>query len=426
MGYFGSVKKPEFDGAVFPSKGQPREQVMQQLEEFTQRDVDEVHGHTSVQATTQYWNLEVSEVAKDANRMFVHRNMLFRELLTGTMRMSIEVKQMVKEMLRIPEDTAIRFTTGGSESIYSGINAANQWGKKEKRIRDPEIVVPYTIHSAFSKWCHYAGIKIRRIPVGADLRADVSAIEDAITPNTILIAGSAPCWPYGLFDDIPALGEVAQRHDVWMHTDGCLGGFQSPFAEALGHELPTWDFRVPGVRSMSADLHKHAYATKSLSSVIFRNEEWASYHDVVVSDWPDGPYTSEAMAGSTTAGSIASAWAAMKFLGEDGYLDLVGRALSVRQRYLDRIATIDGIDCVESDLCTMLARSEKGLDVFAVMGGLFERKSFCLPSMQPPGIKLILDPVKDDVVDTFCDNLEEVIPLVRSGSVTIQNLKPWL
>ena len=426
MGYFGSGEEVVFDEAVLPQEGCSRDDVMGMLARFDRQDVEDVYAHNTIQATTLMGHLEASELAKDANRMFLRKNMLYKELLPGTMRMAIEVKQMVREMLRFPSESKVRLTSGGSESLYCAVHSAKQWAKAEKGISSPEIVVPYSVHVAFSKWCAYTDVRIKRVPLGKDYRADVEAMERAVTKDTILIAGSAPCWPYGLFDDIPSLGAVAEKHDVWLHVDGCLGGFQSPFAEKLGHALPVWDFRVPAVRSISADLHKHAYSAKPLSSITYRDASWEKYLDCTPSDWPDGPYTTEAICGSTTAGPIASAWAVMKFLGEEGYLKLVERSLEVRERYLEKVNAIDGVECFPSDLCTMTIRPEKGLDLFAILGGLFERKSYCLPSFQPPALKVVLDPVTDEVVDTFVRDLAEVVKLVRKGSVTIESLRPYL
>ena len=426
MGYFGNDKGVVFEEAVLPEEGLSKDAVMKQLRAFEAMDVDDIHSHNTIQSTTLMSHMEAAQLAKDANHMFLRRNMLYKELLPGTTRMALEVKQMVKEMLRFPESAQVRFTSGGSESLYCAINCAKQWGKEEKNILEPEIVVPYSIHAAFSKWCHYTGIKLKRIPLGEDYRADAAAMEAAITENTVLVAGSAPCWPYGLFDDIPSIAALAVKHDLWMHVDGCLGGFQSPFAEKLGHPLPLWDFRVEGVRSISADLHKHAYSSKPLSSISFRNAEYEKYLDCAPSDWPDGPYTSEAICGTTSAGPIASAWAVMKNLGESGYTELVKRSLEVREQYIEKVNAIDGVTCFESDLCTMTIRPEAGLDLFAILGGLFERKSFCLPSFQPPAIKIVLDPVTDEVVDTFVRDLSEVVPLVREGKITIDALAPYL
>ncbi len=426
MGYFGSDPDPVFDGRVFPEQGHSRDEVMELLAKFEEQDVTDVYAHNTIQSTTLMGHLEAAELAKDANRMFLRRNMLYSSLMPGTARIAAEVKQMVKEMLGFPTEARVRLTSGGSESLYCAINAARQWAQKERRITDPEIVVPYSIHAAFSKWCHYTGIRLKRIQLGEDLRADVAAMAQALTANTILIAGSAPCWPYGLFDDLEALGKLAEEHDLWLHIDGCLGGFQSPFAAKLGHPVPSWNFSIPAVRSISADLHKHAYSAKPLSSVTFRTAEWEQWHEIAPSDWPDGPYTTESITGSTSAGPIASAWAVMKFLGEQGYLELARRSLEVKQRYIDAIGDIDGVEVFPSDLSVMTIRTEPGLDLFAVLGGLFERQSYCLPSFQPPALKVVLDPVTDEVVDTFVRDLAEVIPLVRSGAITIDAIKPWL
>lgn len=426
MGYFGSDKDLLFEGRVFPHSGLSQEDVMRQLAAFDARDVDDIHAHNTIQSTTLMSHMEAARIAKEAHQLFLRRNMLYRSLLPGTTRMALEVKQMIKEMLRYPQETRIRFTSGGSESLYCAIHSARQWGRQARNIDRPEIVVPYSIHAAFSKWCTYAGIKINRIALGPDCRADVDAMARAINDNTVLIAGSAPCWPYGLFDDIEGLAELARKHDIWMHVDGCLGGFQSPFAEQLGHPIPVWDFRLPGVRSISADLHKHAYSCKPLSSIAFRDEQWEQYLDCPAADWPDGPYTSEAICGTTTAGPIASAWAVMKFLGEQGYLDLMRRSLAVRERYIAKVGEVDGVEPFVSDMCVLTIRPEKGLDLFAVMGGLFERQSFCLPSLQPPALKVVLDPVTDEVVDTFVGDLADVIPRVRRGEITIASIQPYM
>jgi glutamate/tyrosine decarboxylase-like PLP-dependent enzyme len=426
MGYFGSDKDVVFESPVFPATGSSRDEIMEALGAFERQDVDDIHSHNTIQSTTLMSHMEAAQIAKEANSMFLRRNMLYQTLLPGTTRLAVEVKQMIKEMLGFPQEARTRFTSGGSESLYCAIHSAKQWGRREKGIDKPEIVVPYSIHAAFSKWCSYADIKINRIRLGADYRADVQAMEAAVNDNTVMVAGSAPCWPYGLFDDIPGIAGIAQRHDLWMHVDGCLGGFQSPFAEKLGHPLPQWDFRVPGVRSISADLHKHAYSAKPLSSITFRDARWEQYLDCPASDWPDGPYSSEAICGTTTAGPVASAWAVMKYLGEEGYLELMRRSLAVRQRYIDKLTAIDGVEPFVSDMCVLTIRPEKGLDMFAIMGGLYQRKSFCLPSLQPPAMKVVLDPVTDEVVDTFVRDLAEVIPLVREGSITIEAIEPYM
>lgn len=427
MGYFGSDHEVKFDTAVFPKKGITENEVMTQLRAFEARDVDEVSGHSIVYGTQLMNHTDAARISKTANMMFVKKNMLYKELMPGTERMTLEVKRMIAEMLGFPEGVRVRLTSGGSESLYCAINTAFQWARQERpKIKEPEIVAPYSIHAAFSKWCRFTGIKLIRVPLGPDRRADVEAMRKAVTKNTFLVTGSAPCWPYGLYDDLEEISRIAESCGAWMHVDACLGGFLAPFTEKAGRRLPVWDFRIPGVRSISADLHKYGFSCKPLSCIVYRDSEWEQYHDYAPADWPDGPYTTESILGSTTAGPIASAWAVMKFLGEEGYTALARRCLEVKQRYTEGINSIEGCRCLETDLTPMVYTVPGGMDLFAVIGGLFERKAYCLPGFQPPVIKIIIDPVTDEVVDRYVGALREVIPLVRSGAITIESVRPYI
>lgn len=427
MGYFGSDHDQKFESPVFPQKGISEDDVMAQLDDFEEKDVDEISGHSIVYGTQLMSHFDAARVSKIANMKFVKKNMLYKELMPGTERMTLEVKQMIKEMLNFPDGVSTRLTSGGSESLYCAINAAYQWCRQEKPdIKRPEIVAPYSIHAAFSKWCHFTGIKLKRVALGKDFRADVEAMNKAITPNSFMIVGSAPCWPYGLYDDLEGLSYIAEQNNLWMHVDGCLGGFLAPFVEQAGKNLPIWDFRIKGVRSISADLHKYGFSCKPLSSITYRTKEWEQYHEFAPADWPDGPYTTEAICGSTTAGPIASAWAVMKFLGNEGYVNLARRCKEVKERYFTEINAIEGCNCWESDLTPLVYQVPQGMDMFAVMGGLFERKAYCLPGFQPPVIKIIIDPVTDEVVDRYLNALREVIPLVKKGEITIESIKPYM
>lgn len=427
MGYFGAGKELRFDSPLFPGEGWSEDEVMAQLNEFEAQDAAKVGRHSMIYGVQLMNHMDATRISRAAYAMFLKKNMLYKELQPGTERMTLELKQMIIEGLNHPHGARVRLTSGGSESLYCGINSAYQWFRQQKpRVREPEIVVPYTIHGAVSKWCHFTGIKLKRVPLGPDYRADVPAMEKAITKNTFLVAGSAPCWPYGLYDDIEGLGAVAQRHGIWMHVDGCLGGFLAPFVEKAGHRLPPWAFNVPGVRSISADLHKFGFASKPLSSISYRSEEWEQYHEYAPADWPDGPYSTEAMYGSTTAGPVASAWAVMRFLGESGYVELARRFLANKKRYIEGINSIDGLRCWENDLTPLPFELPKGMDIFAVLGGCFERNVYCLPGFQPPLIKVLVDPVTEDVVERFIEVLREVVPLVKKGDITIENLRPYL
>lgn len=168
---------------------------------------------------------------------------------------------------------------------------------------------------------------------------------------------------------------------------------------------------------MSADLHKHAYSAKPCSTIFFKNKELQEYHWFHPADWPSGPYDTEAMLGSTTAGSVASAWAVMKLLGEEGYLELAQKMLDARKRYIDGINNIKGLKTWDSDLCVLVFETGE-LDAVSVISGFFERGIPVLPIYQPMLIQLALDPVPAEVVDNFLRNLSEIVDGVRAGKIT--------
>jgi len=427
MGYFGEGQDVVFDKPVFPKKGNKADAVEKRLNQIYDEDANPVDGHVMIYATTLQEHHEVNKVSQMAFDKYLKKNMLVKEIAHGMQTLEQELKRMVVEVLDAGDDARVNITSGGSESLYCAINAARQWAKATKpHITQPEIVAPYTIHAAFSKWCHYTGITLNRIPVGPDFRADVAAMEAAINENTIMIAGSSPCWPYGLYDPIEELAALAQKHDLWMHSDGCLGGFLAPWVEKLGFPIPTkWNFSVPGVMSLSADLHKYGYSAKPCSVILFRNKELQEHHWCHPSDWPSGPYNTEAILGSFPAGSIASAWAVMMYLGESGYMDLAKRFIEVRKRYIDGLNAVEGVKVWENDLTPLLLDVGE-LDYLSFMAGLFDRQKFVFPVYEPMLIQFICDPVSDEVVDSFVNAVDEVAKGVRAGEITSESILKYM
>ncbi len=394
--------------STLPRTGKSREEIEEMLDRLNETDANYDEGHAVLYTFTLPWH-ELSQISQMAYIKYMKKNALLDDLFPSIKKMEDDIKSICANLLHGDRNTRVNLTSGGSESIYSALHAARQWAREHHpEITDPEIVVPYSIHAAFSKWCRYTGLSIKRVPLGPDYRADVDAMEKAITPNTILIGGSAPCWSYGLFDPIDRLAELAEKHSLWMHSDCCLGGYLSPFVERLGHRLPPYDFRVEGVHSISADLHKFGWAAKPLSTVLYRDEELQKYHYCNVDDWPSGMYHSEAIMGSRSAGPIASAWAVMNYLGEEGYLKLAQHLMENRKRYIDGINSIDELKCWDNDLCIIVFETGK-LDTFSLLGGMYERKAYVFPIMEPPLIQICPDPVGIAQIDYFINKLRDAV-----------------
>jgi len=364
---------------------------------------------------------DVQEVGKAAYNMFLSDNGLFSMRADYMNRVETAVTQMCVGLFNAPPGASGTFTSGGSESIFSALHAMREWARVNlPAIRDPEIVAPYSAHPSFSKGCHYLGIKLIRTPLGADFRASVENMEGAISANTIGLVGSAPCWPYGLYDPIGKLSDLAMQRRIWLHVDACVGGYLAPFLERLGIALPEWDFRLAGVMSISADLHKFGYCPKPASTILWRSDELKRYHYVHPHDWPGGVYSMSGFAGSRSAGPIFAAWAVMQYLGIDGYVRLARKLLETKARLVNGINSIDGLQAWENDLLP-IAFGAKGVDLGAVKAELSRLGWILVAAAEPPLINLPVDAATgDDVVNTFLRDLRMVTSQIRDGKGQIQ------
>lgn len=231
-------------------------------------------------------------------------------------------------------------TSGGSESILLAIKTYRDWARATRGITAPELVLPTSAHAAFHKAGQYFNIELKQVPLDSEYRADMAAVEAAITPNTVALVGSAINFPYGTIDPIDRLGALAEKHKIGLHVDGCLGGYFLPWAEKLGAPVPPFDFRVPGVTSMSCDTHKYGYAPKGTSVVLYRGAELRHFQYFTTSDWPGGLYYSPTFSGSRPGGLSAACWAALMSMGESGYLEATKRILAALKIVHQGIAEI--------------------------------------------------------------------------------------
>jgi sphinganine-1-phosphate aldolase len=396
-----------------PQVGRPRAEIIAELDWMYEESMKEGWGR-AIQGSR-----DVHEVGEYAYLKFVAENS-FRAMKPGNFlnKIEYEVLDMCMGLFNSPEKPGANFTSGGSESNFSAIHAIREWAREHKpHIKSPEVIVPYSAHPTFTKGCHYFGLTEVRTQLGNDLRASPENIAKAITPNTVAIVGSAPCWPYGLFDPIEELGKIAEKHGLWLHVDACVGGFLSPFVERLGVAVPKWDFRVPAVQSISADLHKYGWCLKPASTIIWRSEELKKYHYVHPSEWPCGPYRMEGFAGSRTAGPIFAAWAILQYLGIEGFTNVAKEILRLKQRIADGVAKIDGLECWDNDLmpvCIGYPESDLGI----VKAEMSKRKWVLLGCATPPLINIPLDAATDDaLVDRFLSDLAEAVELAKSGSI---------
>lgn len=399
-----------------PRAGSSWEEVERELAALRDQDTPEAFGRLSLYSLKG--SSEVQAVCEKAHRMFFSRNALFAPYLPSVARMQIEVLDMCLGLLNAPSEAAANLTSGGSESLYCAIHAARDWAREHlPGAETPEIVAPYSIHAAFDKGCALMGLRLVRVPLARDYRADIAAMRSSITKNTIMIAASAPCWPFGLYDDIPALAELASSKGLWMHVDACLGGYLAPFAEAVGHPVPPWDFRIAGVTSISADLHKYGFAAKPCSTILWNHADLRRHHYQPITNWPCGLYLSEALLGSRPAGAVASAWAVMHFLGQEGYERLARAHLAVAAKLREGVEQIGPFRTWPSELAVFAFGSDE-IDIRRVVAGMTTRGWFMMGNQEPPLVHMTLDAVSEAVLDAFLADLAQVTAEVRSGQAT--------
>ncbi len=357
-----------------PASGRPHDELLEEMAAYQQGDIDWKGGKT--------WSLlypvsdEHEHLLERSQALFMNSNGLNPMAFKSLKRLESEVVQMTASMLNGPSDAVGTMTSGGTESILLAVKSARDRARRLKPwIRNPEMVVPRTIHVAFDKAAHYFDVKPRYVTTNDDGRVDVPSLKKAIGRNTVLIAASAPQYPHGVVDPIPEIGAIAKKKKIPFHGDACFGGFMLPWLEKLGVQIPDWDFRVPGVTSISADVHKYGYAAKGASILVYRSIGYLKFQFFISTDWPGGIYASPTIAGTRPGGPIAAAWAAMQAMGEEGYLALASKALDVTRELRAGVEAIDGLTSVAELQSTVVTwRSDDAeVDVYAVADQLAER-----------------------------------------------------
>jgi glutamate/tyrosine decarboxylase-like PLP-dependent enzyme len=365
-----------------------------------------------------YAGPEVQAVADQAYAMYGSTNGLNADAFPSLKKFQADVVATVNRWVHGDETSAGFMTSGGTESILLAVKAARERGRREFGITQPNVVLPTSAHAAFEKACYYFGLESRRVPVGADWRADVEATRQAIDANTVLIVGSAPQYPQGVVDPIVDLAAIARERNINCHVDACMGGVTLTFLERLGENIPRWDFRVDGVTSISVDLHKYGYTSKGASVIMHRNRQLRSYQTFVTDNWLGGFYGSSGVLGTKSGGPMASAWAVMNYLGDEGYLRLTESARATTRQLADAIEKIDGLHLRAYPDSTLLSFGAQNFDVFAVADELAKTGWYVDRQAPPDSLHCTVNAVHHQVIEEFIVDLSHAVTKVRDAGST--------
>ncbi len=392
-----------------PENGTPRDVLFDRMRERKAADADWRGGKT--------WSLiypageDVDAVLHEANNLYLFENALNPFRFPSLADMEKEVVAMTARLLNAPPEGSGVLTSGGTESIVQAVRVARDRARAERSVVKPRLVAPYSAHPAFAKAAKYFDLELVHIPLADDLRADLKKADELIDDQTALVVGSAPNYPHGVVDDIPALSELASQRGIPFHTDACVGGFLLPFLERAGYDVPPFDFRVPGVSTMSADVHKYGFCTKGASVVLHRDGNHVlQYQAFLYEDWPGGMYGSLALAGARPASPIAAAWAVMNFLGIDGYVRLAKQTMETSQAIKRGVEEL-GLEIIGQPVASVMAfgSPNNDIDIMAV-GDLMDDRGWGLDRQHgPDALHMMVSPAHERIVEEFLGDLRHAV-----------------
>lgn len=395
-----------------PESGTDWPTLKAQMLALGDEDVDWRHGRNGMNVF--FAGEDVLQVAKEAYTLYMSENALNMMAFPSLKAMEQGVLDIGLTLLHAPDGAKGNMTSGGTESILLAVKAARNKARADGRVQDGgELVLARSAHPAFDKAAHYLGLKTIRVPVDeTSLLADPAAMDAAVTDRTIMIVGSAPAFPSGCIDPIVALGDIAHRRDLWLHVDACVGGYFIPFAVMNGLEIAPFDFEVPSVSSMSADLHKYGYCAKGASTVFYRHEDLWAHQIFDFDQWPCGRMITPTLAGTRPGGAIAAAYAVLNYLGQAGYRKNADLVIKTRQRLEEAIEPL-GLAVWGRPQLGLISFGADDVDIFAVWGKMFEKGWFPGLTTEPAGLHMMLTPAHDAVLDTFVADLAAAVDEVR-------------
>jgi glutamate/tyrosine decarboxylase-like PLP-dependent enzyme len=400
----------------FEEAGRSREEVMDELVHMRDGDIDWRDGRTSAYVFSA--GEEIRNFGKEAyNEYFTENALGARRAFPSVERMEREVVGMGLEIFHAPEGAAGNMTTGGTESIIMAVKTCRDWTRRRKGADfRGTIVLPDSAHPAFEKAAALMDLPIRRVPLGEGFLADPSATEKAIDGNTMLIVGSAPCFPFGVVDPIAALSGIAVKHGVWLHVDACVGGWIAPFVADIGRPIPAFDFALEGVKSISADLHKFGFCPKPASTVFYRSKELQASQEFVFDAWPSGRFATQTLVGTRPAGAVAAAWAVLRHLGRDGYRKIAAEVMAVRDAYLEGLRAIPGMTIRGEPALANIAFGCDDIDMGKVATLMSERGWLPGQLKAPRSLHLMLSLHHGPAREAYLRDVAESVALVRNGA----------
>lgn len=399
-----------------PEHGTPGQELLATIDQYKAEDINWKEGRAW--SLVYYLNEEHLALLQKAHERFFSESTLNPIAFKSIKKMEQQVVEMTAQLLNGGPNAVGTMTSGGTESLFLMLFTYRERARKEQpHITSPEIVMPLSAHPAIEKAAHILGIKIRKAKLDKKQRVIPASIEKQINENTILLVSSAPAYPHGVLDPIEQVGAIAQKHNLPLHIDACIGGFMLPWLRKLGYPIPHWNFEVPGVTSISADAHKFAFGSKGSSVLVYRNMDFLKYQFYVSTEWPGGVYGSTTLLGTRSGGPVATAWTAMQALGEAGYLKMAKELMEGAEKIRKTLRQIPEIEIVGQGVMNIVAFTTKNNkpDIF-VIGEQLEDKGWLVDRQQKPScIHLTVMPQNVPIIDEYLHDLQVALAYAKAN-----------
>lgn len=408
----------------FPTGGRTWEDLHKDMRGRTADDLDWRGGRTPL--FVFFNDQETYDIGRKAYFEFFSENALGRKRAFFSIQsMETEVLDFGLDLFSAPEGSTGAFSSGGSESILLAMKAARDSLRARTGVKRGEvlnIVMPMTAHPAFDKAADVLDLDLRRAPLNPDRRVDPLAMRPLIDERTVALVGSAPCFPHGVVDPIEELSALALETETWLHVDACVGGWMAPFFSRIGRATPNFDFRFPGVRSISADLHKFGFCPKPASTIFYRDADDLARASFVSDSWPNGRFETPTLVGTRPGGAVAGAWAVLNHLGASGYEDAARRLSEMTDKYVAGIRAIDGLEMwAEPDL-SIINFGARDVDMFVVAERMFERGWLSALTREPKGMHAMMSLLHEPARETYLHDLRECVDIVRNAAQSASTL----
>lgn len=397
--------------------GLPADEVLAELRALRAGDLP-THGGRTLAYVYDSGLSGVDELAAAAHAMASAANGLDPTAFPSLLRMENDVVATAAALLGGGQDTVGTVTSGGTESCLLAVQGARD---ARPDLTRPRMVLADTAHAAFRKAAHYFGVEAVTVPVDpATFVADADAMTAAIDDDTVLVVVSAPSYAHGVIDPVAPIAAAAAERGVRCHVDSCIGGWVLPYFRRLGVPVPAFDLSVPGVTSLSVDLHKYAYCPKGTSVLLHASADLRRPQFFASAAWPGYTMLNSTMQSTRSGGPLAAAWAVLRHLGDEGYERLAARTLAAVRTLRAGLDGIEGLRVLGDPAATLLAvTGDETLDVFTVADEMTARQWYLQPQFafgaSPANLHLTVTAANDGAEPELLADLADAVAAARAA-----------